>query len=341
MIDFSKIELFIKECDRHLSNNQILINLLRDVKASLDEIRNSQERIYLEELKQVREDINFLSKAFAERGILPESGYERELQWIRNELEKPTWNEAFDQDCICQIDNDNDWQSRAEHIANVIIEEIFDDINFLDFGCGYGHVANYVSQQGVGLSVGFDIQKDARWSKFQNPKLSLTTSIEEVKNKSPYDVILLYDVLDHLAGNPIETLKLLLEILAPKGRIYVRCHPFCSRHGTHLFQQKNKAYLHLILDDVELMRLGGWHNEQTLKVIYPQATYKEWFMDAGFKVIKENITRAKIEDLFFSPILKQRILRHYPNETELPEGPLSIQFIDYIIEPLQGHDRIF
>jgi len=62
-----------------------------------------------------------------------------------------------------------------------------------------------------------------------------------------YDFILINDVLDH-AADPLDMLEQVNKIRNPETKIVVRCHPWTSRHGTHVYKQMNKAFLHLIFN---------------------------------------------------------------------------------------------
>ena len=77
----------------------------------------------------------------------------------------------------------------------------------LDFGCGEGHVVVKASATAA-RSIGFDIVKTGVHDWEKSGKYLLTRNFDKVINSGPYDIILLYDVLDHCEA---------LEILLNKG----------------------------------------------------------------------------------------------------------------------------
>jgi hypothetical protein len=109
-------------------------------------------------------------------------------------------------------------------------------------------------------------------------------------------------------------------LLADKGRIYVRCHPFTSRHATHLYQQCNKAFLHLLTTEEERSELGlksMTHHQEAIR-------YEDEFSSAGLDTLW---TRREIldhvEDFYFETFGKR-----------LPAGSrelMRIQFVDFTL----------
>jgi hypothetical protein len=168
-----------------------------------------------------------------------------------------------------------------------------------------------------------------------------TDSWVDVKQSGPYNIVLMYDVIDHMMQNEqeiIDKLKQIKQILAINGKIYLRSHPWCSRHGTHLYHQLNKAFAHLIFSDEELQILG-YKQEPVRKVLAPVAEYKNLFQAAGLKVQSgPHPIKEAVEQFFMKPILSKRITDHYKNciredlrHGKFPSTPLEIQFLDYIL----------
>jgi hypothetical protein len=162
-----------------------------------------------------------------------------------------------------------------------------------------------------------------------------------VAKHAPYDVILVHDVLDHITViDPITALKQIRSVLHQSGKVYVRTHPWSSRHGGHLYKQINKAFLHLILDDVELTRVGGWTCEHNIRVIRPLPTYQHWFHQAGFQIKSEMPVRRKVEDLFLQPShIHSRLVDLWGKEEEV-EPNLEIELVEYILEA-NSNQQIF
>lgn len=122
--------------------------------------------------------------------------------------------------------------------------------------------------------------------------------------------------------------------------IYIRCHPFCSRHGTHLYQQLNKAYVHLVFTEEE-QKAMGLTPLFIRKIIHPMITYKYWFKLAGFNLSKKDQVYKETIEPFFStnPIVAKRIQSHWKESHEeslrtgkrFPDLQLNQCFVDYKI----------
>lgn len=133
-----------------------------------------------------------------------------------------------------------------------------------------------------------------------------------------FDIVILYDLLDHI-DNQVEYLKQIASKVNPTGKFYVRCHPWASRHGTHLYHQNNKAFLHLFLTPEELTTLNLVEKKTCRADI---TTYETWFKNTGLKVISKEIIETPVE-----PIFAQLITRGIfeANKT------MNISFVDYIL----------
>jgi 2-polyprenyl-3-methyl-5-hydroxy-6-metoxy-1,4-benzoquinol methylase len=210
---------------------------------------------------------------------------------------------------------------------------------FLDFGCGEGHVVVEAAQKAK-ISVGYDI-KDDNWQRFTlGENAILSTDWEKVKNHASYDAVLLYDVLDHLKDEDeaVSVLKNIRDVLDDKGKIFVRCHPWCSRHGTHLYQSINRAYLHLCLDEENITKLG-YKFLPTIKIIHPLQTYDRWFQAAELHTVSWNVVREQVEPFFHQPPIAALIKKNWkdsPEETlakghHYPSWQMEQQFVDYVL----------
>lgn len=271
---------------------------------------------------------------------MPSSEKDRitELTNLRILAKSDKWPQAVPEDLICGEDEDHKL-ARAAGIVNEFIRTDLTGKKLLDFGCGEGHVP-YVAATliGVDLAIGYDIENQ-NWEHFQEtPRLRFTNDINVVKNKGPFDVIVLNDVLDH-ATNPIAVLKSAKDVLTSNGKIYVRCHPWTSRHGTHLYKQLNKAYLHLVFNEDELYGMG-LKQTPAKKLLDPINDYRKMINDAGLKTLNEEVMSHPVE-LFFThePQALRRIKEHWKasKDRELATGDafardiLEIQFVDFIL----------
>jgi len=338
IIDLAKIEMFAREVSTAINTLTKFTELLREIKDSLDHIRLSQEHRYMMELMKNKEDLAYMRDQLERIGLPKIDVYERKLTFIKEKLAENDWPQAIDLSCVPQTEADE--IKRADNIIDLIVTEFLKDLKFLDYGCGQGYVAHAATKRGVTLSVGYDLK--INWAQFQDTsRLLLTGDFQEVMKHGPYDVVLLYDVLDHYKGNPLEALHRIKDMLSPRGRVYVRNHPWCSRHGTHLYNQINKAYLHLLLDEVELARIGGYASDHTIKLIRPVDTYREWFHKAGFTIKNEIILTQPVESFFTSfdnAIIKEKAAKHWDGED--PTRYMSLQFVDYLLEPEESNKHV-
>jgi hypothetical protein len=163
-----------------------------------------------------------------------------------------------------------------------------------------------------------------------------------VQKNAPYDIILIHDVLDHIEEiSPVQALNMAASVLSAEGRIYLRTHPWCSRHGSHLYMKKNTAFLHLLMDEIELMRCYGLEIEHNIKVFNPIETYNNWIKEANLEIKSEFVIRNAVENVFTKPsIIKERLNKHW-NQPETIENQMEINFIEYILESPQKNTQIF
>lgn len=269
--------------------------------------------------KLLEEEKAFLSGPASERERIAE------LTELRMIAKSDVWPNAIPKELISE-DNIESQMARA---AGILGEYIAVDLNgkrFLDFGCGAGHVVEAAkSLFGAATAIGYDIREKAEWSDLKEGKF--TSNINTLKQAGPFEVILLYDVLDH-ADNPVEVLKLCKQLKAIDGKIYVRCHPWSSRTGLNIHKILNKAYLHLVFTETELTSLGVV-GEKTTK-IQNTDIYKEWINSAELTIMKESSIKQEIE-LFFThnPAILRRIRSNFGEI--FPRELMGIQFVDFVL----------
>lgn len=251
------------------------------------------------------------------------------MESLLNLLVSEQWHKAVDPVLICDTSSQTQRENRANAILNIVVKEVFTDMKFLDIGCGQGDCVNVALKRNTASATGYDIKQ--QWDNNDN----LTTDWEVVKSKAPYNIILIYDVLDH-CESPVDLLKQAKGLLAPRGKMYVRCHPWCSRHATHLYQKINKAYIHLVFTDEELQQ-QGYTSDKIAKVIHPIKTYSGWFVDAGLTVKSRSISTEIVEDFFTTGEIAERIKSHWKDSKSIQTGQLPIfqmeqQFHDYVLK---------
>jgi 2-polyprenyl-3-methyl-5-hydroxy-6-metoxy-1,4-benzoquinol methylase len=242
------------------------------------------------------------------------------------------WPAAVNPNLICAADSESDKVDRANGVVELMIEENLNGKKFLDFGCGEGHIVDVSTKHKTASSVGYDIAKDKNWG---NKSGKLTTDMDEVESNGPYDIIVLFDVLDHISpydnlDAPKSILTKVSELLSPTGKVYLRCHPWTSRHGTHMYHWKNKAFAHLVYTEEELNQMNVKIGEPTQKVTTPIATYRNWIEHSGLKVDNERIIKEPVEEFFRSPKVANRIKANVGMD-KFPEFQMSVQFVDYIL----------
>lgn len=252
-----------------------------------------------------------------------------EITDLRFMLNSNQWPQAVEPELICGDDEDSKLQ-RASNIINEFIRIDLKNKNFIDFGCGEGHVPYIAASLAeVNLSVGYDLT-DQNWANFDElDNLKFTTNFQEIK-QNKFDVILLNDVLDH-CEDPALLLKQIKEIKSDNAKIFVRCHPWTSRHSTHLYKKINKAYMHLIFSEEELYSMG-YNQTKTLKITDPINAYKQLFLNAELAIVDQEITTRPIEMFFtMKDSIIRRIKQNFDNVTNFPRDILEIQFIDYLL----------
>lgn len=254
--------------------------------------------------------------------------YLKNREEIMKMLNDPAWPPAVDLRLICDPNSENDKIIRAAGILELVIKENLYNKKFLDYGCGEGHCVKLINEYGCKLALGYDIKAYPGWKQYH------TTDFNFIKNNAPYDTILLFDVLDHLIGeSPVDVLKKLKDILSENGTIYVRVHPFCSRHAFHNYHSLNKAYVHLVLPLEDIQKLcqdDPYVDFNHSGVVFPKSKYEAMFKEAGLKVKHTNVIREEVEPFFKEGLIGKFIQPHF-KMNHFPEYQLSIQFIDYAL----------
>lgn len=254
----------------------------------------------------------------------------QEFKTLREAVQSDEWPSAVNPMLICDPDSLTDIEDRAKGIIELLITEDLIEKKFLDYGCGNGATVNAATEYKTSLSIGYDIENQNWQSK--NGSI-LTSNWLEVEQNKPYDIILLFDVIDHLSGeSPTDVLKKIKNVLSENGKIYMRCHPWTSRHGTHLYHNLNKAYLHLIFSPEELQALlpESKNAEPNICVTYPIKTYTSYIEEAGLKIVNRKNTTETVEEFFKEPKIAKRIMNKTKFEN-FPEFQMSLQFVDFIL----------
>ena len=258
---------------------------------------------------------------------IDKSLFSPEAQTLIDFLQSADWPEAAPAFLICQ-NTEEDKTERAEGIINYIAEN-FTNKKFCDFGCGEGHVAREAGKI-AGYSIGYDVVKDGTlpWESTEYD-YSLTTDFEKIKQNGPYDIILLYDVLDHVKS-PEDVLKQVASISNANTKIFVRFHPWIGRHGGHLYKDLNKAWAHLVFTEEEL-KLMGIKLQNVNKCFRPLSVQKKLFDETGFEIVTSDTIKSTVEKFFRRPKIMKRLPLDKFN-FEFPEWQMAQSFNDYVVK---------
>ncbi len=282
------------------------------------------------------------------------AGFEELKNALQNEQHKPTtkgmnsitsdfdelsklfmseeWPVASHFSNICDPNSEAQKKDRALGIFDLFIEEDIAGKNFLDLGCGEGHCVKVATENSAKSSVGYDIEAHQYWTTIDQNTGYCTTDFEKVQSKAPYDVILIFDVIDHLINTkPVNFLVNARNLLKDDGRLYLRCHPFTSRTATHLFTTVNKAYPHLVFTPEELAKMIPEAKPIfNIGIKFPMVEYEEIITAAGFKIISRKEITQKVEPFFAKPAIANRIMKTLGSKN-IPEYQMSLQFISYVL----------
>ena len=238
---------------------------------------------------------------FVIKKLKEDSNFEFKNKRIYKKLEWPVfgfWPLAVPTNLLVKTENDK--KTRAGQICEKLILE---DLNFLDYGCGEGHVV-FESKKNAKTSIGYDIEK--QW---KPGEINLSDDFEFVKQHAPYDVVLLWDVLDYME-NPTEELSKIKEMLSPEGKIYIKCFPWSSRYGCK--SEYNLAYIHLCFDDSQTRS-----DKNIRRLKDPVFSYEDCISSSGFKILEEELVEKELPEFFReNDLIWEKICSNWKCETK-------------------------
>jgi len=231
-------------------------------------------------------------------------------------LETECWPLAVEPHLIVNEADAGEIERRTRSIFWSFVRDKITDKRILDFGTG--HSACWKYADGAALSLGYDI----------DPNTDAIHDWAVILENKPYDIIIMFDVLDHLIDNTgglmsvpqiAEVFRYLKSVLAPEGKLFVRCHPWVSRHGTHAYRKKNKAFVQFLTSEFD--------TEPTHKFTTPNYTYDAIIEAAGFRVLSKIPSVQPVEPIFRSFESWGEHFVHGNFRIDV----MSINFIDYIL----------
>lgn len=204
----------------------------------------------------------------------------------------------------------------------------------LDCGCGEGHNSREIANTATKV-IGYDIKSDPHWAGRAKENLVLTQDKAMVSEHGPYDLIVLYDVLDHLQSeDPEPFMQWIASLLNINGRIFLRAHPWTSKTGGHFYEAANKAWLHLVMTPDELVQAGLVAKEPNLRIIRPMAAYELWFKNAGLIVENKKVKSDAVDEFFLGDLIDRIVKVTFGGtaDAETAKRIMSNSWIDYFLK---------
>lgn len=251
-------------------------------------------------------------------------------------IDDPNWPEASADFTIVKDDDVKMLNLRASQIAGIIgINPI--GLTILDYGSYNGYLSRYYAKVAKS-SLAYDIDQNAPIYKADQSVSSDDSYTAISKNQlesyvGRIDLLILFDVIDHVVGCSAQQLLIdIKRLLAPNGKVFLRCHPWTSRTGGHLYYDINKAFAHLALTPAELISLGI-EETPNIRANKPLAVYEDLINKAGYTTASKKVHTNSVESYFDGPIL-DRIIKttwagQIPREKAL--RIMGTTYIDYIL----------
>lgn len=277
-----------------------------------------------EQIKQYIDACDHMMKFFKKllqrdkvSGLAPQNSALAELTDLRMLAKSNEWG--------CAYSAGEDEEKRAYEFLGSVTSKL-SGAHVLDFGsCDLATARIVADKMKAKTVVSFDVNL-CRGGAPKERLITNTDNLNIVTQMSPYDVILVNDVLDHME-KPVNWLKILGRMLNKQaGRMFVRCHPYTSRNGAHAGEQLNRAYLHLVFTEEELATFGI-SCRHTQKILDAQKSYAAYFEDAGLKVVSEKIVRCDPDMRILSD---KRVSDRIRKNIGVEDGLLQLLEIDYI-----------
>jgi hypothetical protein len=149
--------------------------------------------------------------------------------------------------------------------------------------------------------------------------------------KDKYDIILLYDIIDHISDNKrVRLLNVVKQNLEQNGCIVCRCHPWLSIHGGHCYDRLNKAYAHLFLGD----KLKDYQSIAVDKIQEPLTYYDDLYSKLGLKTVDATRYSIEIPDTINQDDIVEYLANKYRLTPPIMRKSMATTFIDYKLKPI-------
>ena len=230
--------------------------------------------------------------------------------------------------------------NRASHIS-------VDTTNkkVLLIGCDDPYLPDHYAAE---ANIVISYNRKTQWANFTKNKdnLIFTDNIQDTYFKAPYDLVIYWDILDHyfedyvtqkyelsdmLDINQRNFLEIGKQLLRPEGKMFIRCHPWYSRHGGHL--DNNIAYNHLLIEDEEYYHLQENQDLITHRICDPVGYYKRLINSINPSNIESSIVKNRPESEIINALITN-IKPSWPVNISDDDllSTLSIEYIDFLLK---------
>jgi hypothetical protein len=234
-------------------------------------------------------------------------------------LDTEIWPKAVHSNLII---NDEDHQKKKVRAKTVVksYTKSVKNKSFLDFGSGDNLTKLAAAEAGARLALAYDVKESN----------DVSTAWDEVTEAGPFDIILMYDVFDHLTdheGNLLnvnqipEVLKMIRGVLSQSGSLFMRCHPWTARHGTHCYLKKNRAFAQYVTAEYDGL--------PTIKITSPVSTYESVIGQAGLRVKSKKVNDQTVEQFFLGPAARSFKNHFGENNVWMYQKVMSFTFVDF------------
>lgn len=271
-----------------------------------------------------------LAKLVEAPRLIMKCGFKKDPESIEKLINSDFWPKAVPDPVI--VRTVDAMAHRSKSILASFVGELKDK-TFMDFGCGNGFCVKYAADK-ASMAVGFDAKADEGWSKIE---ALISDDFKSIKDKGPFDVILMYDVFDHIPEKDIDTALHRLRVVCHSDTVIkVRCHPWTAIHGGHVYENLNRAYAHLFMTDEQLSK---HQSEYVRKITRPMKTYKDAWSNHGFKAADSKTHRINwahggVGDFFSQDDVTDYLASKAAlGAADWQKRVLPVEFIDFTLKP--------